>query len=273
MNRLTLRCLLALFTLATARAAESGISREPDQEAFAHAAAASRWQNVFEDAGTGDWRQHWFLDGEIGTVKNTPQGMELRSGPEVGNDAHHMVLWTQASFAGDVRIEYDFTRLDSSKDGVNIIYLQGTGSGQGPYHEDITRWSELRRIPSMRHYFDHLNTYHISYSVGYPGSEYTRARRYLPEAKGLEGTAILPDYGRTDLFQPGVLHRMTIIKRGQSLFMRVATDERAEYFAWHNTRLPPITSGRIGFRQMFTKAGRYANIRIGTAPAGAGAVR
>lgn len=273
MNRLTRHCLLALFSVLSARAAESVIPREADQQAFVHAASASPWQNVFEDAGTGDWRQQWFLDGEVGTVKNTPQGMELRSGPEAGNDAHHMVLWTQASFAGDVQIEYDFTRLDSSKDGVNIIYIQATGSGQEPYREDIAVWSELRRIPRMKHYFDHLNTYHISYSVGYPGSEYTRARRYLPEGKGLDGTAILPDYGRTDLFQPGVLHRMTIIKRGQALFMRVATNERTEYFAWRNTLLPPITSGRIGFRQMFTKAGRYANIRIGTAPTGAAAVR
>lgn len=273
MNRLTLPCLLAFILIDTARAAESGSSREGDQQAFARADAASAWQNVFHDAGTGDWRQQWFLDGEIGTVKNTPLGMELRSGPEAKNDAHHMVLWTQASFAGDVKIEYDFTRIDSSKDGVNIIYIQATGSGQGPYHEDIAAWSELRRVPRMKHYFDHLNTYHISYSVGYPGSEYTRARRYVPEGKGLDGTAILPDYGRTELFQPGVLHRMTIIKRGQALFMRVATNERTEYFAWRNTQLAPITSGRIGFRQMFTKAGRYANIRVGTAPAGAAGAR
>jgi hypothetical protein len=272
MNRLTFAGLLAIISLVTTGAAESGRSRDTDQQSFERAAAA-RWQDVFHDDGTGDWRHQWFLDGEVGTVKNTPQGMELRSGPEAGNDAHHMVLWTRTSFEGDVKIEYTFTRLDTSKDGVNIIYLQATGSGQGAYREDITAWSELRRIPRMKHYFDHMNTYHISYSVGYPGSEYTRARRYLPEGKGLEGTEISPDYGQTDLFQLGVPHRMTIIKRGQALYLRVATRTRTDYFSWQNTRLPPIASGRIGFRQMFTKAGRYTNVRIGTAPAREAALR
>ena len=257
-------CLLAV-SLLVCGTTESNAQPSADQQAFDHVAAAD-WREVFHDPGTGDWRERWFLDGEVGTVQNTPTGMELTSGPEAGNDAHHMVLWTKAAFAGDIRIEYEFTRLDSSKDGVNILYLQATGSGAGPYHADIAAWSDLRRVPAMKHYFDHMNTYHISYSVSFPGSEYTRARRYLPEGKGLDGTALAPDYGRSDLFQPGVPHRMALVKRGQTLFLRVENPVSTHYFSWENTRLPPITSGRIGLRQMFTKAGRYAHFRIWTAP-------
>jgi hypothetical protein len=260
---LILLLLVAAGLLATAGASESRNSRAADQRAFEQAARAG-WVEAFHDPGTGNWETQWFLDGEVGKVKNTTRGMELISGPEAGNHAHHMVLWTKPSFSGDVMIEYDFTRLDSSKDGVNIIYIQATGSGVGPHQADIFAWKERRRIPAMSQYFDHMHAYHISYSVGFPGSDYTRARRYMPEGKGLNGTEIPFDYGKTDLFQPGALHRMTVIKRGQALFLRVTTDGRSEYFTWENKHLPPITTGRVGFRQMFTKAGRYANVRIST---------
>ncbi len=257
-------CLLTVSLFLTACTPESNSQRNADQSAFDQAVAGD-WQEVFTDPGSGDWREQWFLDGEVGSVKNTSKGMELTSGPEAGNDAHHMVLWTKAAFEGDVRIEYEFTRLDSSKDGVNILYIQATGSGAGPYHADIAAWSELRRVPAMKLYFNHMNTYHISYSVGFPGNEYTRARRYLPEGKGLDGTDIAPDYGQSDLFKPGILHRMALIKRGQALFLRVENPDGTHSFAWRNTQFPPITAGRVGLRQMFTKAGRYANFRIWTA--------
>jgi hypothetical protein len=255
--------VLAISLLVTSCATASKAPGNADQQAFDLASAAD-WQEVFHDPGTGDWRERWFLDGEVGTVKNTPKGMELTSGPEARNDAHHMVLWTKAAFTGDLRIDYEFTRLDSSKDGVNILYIQATGSGAGPYHADIATWSELRRIPAMKQYFNHMNTYHISYSVGFPGNEYVRARRYLPEGKGLNGSEITPDYGRSDLFEPGVPHRLTLVKRGQTLFLRVQNPGGAHYFTWRNTQFPPITAGRVGLRQMFTKAGRYADFRIWT---------
>ena len=232
-----------------------------DQAAFKQA-SEGHWQEVFNDPCTSDWNQKWFLDGEVATVQNTPQGMALTSGPEFMNDSHHMVLWTRDVFQGDIKIEYDFTRLDSSKDGVNIIYIQATGSGKEPFVEDIAQWSNLRTVPAMDMYYNHMNTYHISYSVGLPGSEYIRARRYIPEATGLDGTDIPPDYGKTDLFKPGVLHRMTLIKRGQTLSMQVQSPEKTEFYHWKNDRFPPITSGRIGLRQMFTKSGLYSNFRV-----------
>ena len=67
-----------------------------------------KWKEVFSDEYTKDWKQKWFLDGEIGTVKTGKNGMTLTGGPEYKNDAHHMVLWTKESFKGDLKIEYDY---------------------------------------------------------------------------------------------------------------------------------------------------------------------
>jgi hypothetical protein len=87
---------------------------EPDQDsagrtAFQQADQRS-WSEVFADDGTGSWKEKWFLDGEVGTVTSSPEGMTLTAGPESRNDAHHMVLWTKQEFAGDLKIEYDYTR-------------------------------------------------------------------------------------------------------------------------------------------------------------------
>lgn len=220
------------------------------------------WRAVFEDPGTADWREKWFLDGEVATVENTPQGMEMTSGPESRNDAHHGVLWTKRSFEGDVKIEYDFTRLDSAREGVNILYVQATGSGEGPYAEDIAAWAELRKVPAMKMYYDHMHACHISYAVGYPGSEYVRLRRYKPEAAGLKGTEILPDYGKSDLFQTGTPYHMTLIKSGQEIFLRVCGGGSDVIHHWKNETSDPIVKGRIGLRQMWGKHSRYANFRV-----------
>ena len=158
-----------------------------DKAAYEQAAAGD-WQEVFSDPCTGDWRKQWFLDGEVGTVTTGPEGMTLTAGPEFKNDAHHMVLWTKESFEGDLKIEYDYTRIDNETRCVNILYIQATGSGKGPYARDISQWNELRKVPAMATYFDHMHTYHISYAA-FPNSgenrvSYIRARRYLPEARG-----------------------------------------------------------------------------------------
>jgi hypothetical protein len=177
-----------------------------DRAAFEQAAGGA-WREVFSDSCTGDWKQRWFLDGEIGTVKTGPEGMELIAGPEFKNDAHHMVLWTKDSFEGDLKIEYDYTRLDDETRCVTILYIQATGSGEGEYHKDIAKWSELRRVPAMATYFNHMHTYHISYAA-FPNdadtTSYVRARRYMPERSGLKGTDLEPDYFPTGLFETGV---------------------------------------------------------------------
>ncbi len=256
--------VLCLPTWAT-EDQEPGATSPDSRTQFAQLAEAD-WQEVLNDPGTTDWRKHWFLDGEIGTVTNTPKGMELRAGPEFKNDAHHMVLWTKDEFAGDLKIEYEYTRLDAATRCVTIIYVQATGSGAGPHSTDILDWDELRKVPSMKTYFNHMNTYHISYAA-YPNAndeteDYIRARRYMPEAKGLKGTDLMPDYFRTGLFAPGVPHKITVIKHGQELFMLVRNDEKQMLCHWKNEAFPPIVEGRIGLRHMYTRSARYRDFRV-----------
>ncbi len=191
--------LLAAYVTAD----EPMLNPVADKAAFEKVAAGAVWAEVFSDTCTADWKDKWFLDGEVGTVTNSPDGMTLTAGPEFKNDAHHMVLWTKDSFAGDLKIEYDYTRLDEAPNCVTILYIQATGSGQGPYAKDITKWSGLRKVPAMRMYYDHMNTYHISYAAN-PGTEkaYVRGRRYMPEKQGLKGTNLKPDYATPELSPP-----------------------------------------------------------------------
>ena len=263
---------LLILALPSMNAVDPASTNPPslpaDQEAVLkkrfEALEKESWTLRLVDPGSGDWKSRWFLDGEASTLTNTPGGMELISGAESLGDAGHCVLWTKESFRRDLRVEYDFTRLDSSEQGVDIIYLQATGSGKAPYTEDILDWAGLRKVPSMKLYFDHMNTYSVSYAVGMPGSEYIRLRRYQPEAKGLEGTEVPPAFGRTDLFGQGLLHRMTFIKHGQEIFLRVKAGDREGFYHWKNDHLPPLDSGRVGLRQMAGKKGLYGNFRIST---------
>ena len=265
-------CLGVIFSCASwSTAQEEGQEKSVDsreiQKEFARLLDAN-WKTVLRDPCTDDWKKLWFLDGQVGTVKNTPQGMELKAGPEFRNDAHHMVLWTRKAFEGDLKIEYEYTRLDSETRCVNILYVQATGSGSGPHAKDISQWNQLRSVPAMRMYFNHMNTYHISYAA-YPNKDdqnedYIRARRYMPESKGLNGTDLAPDYFKTGLFQTGVPHKITVIKHGQVLFMHVKNDQTEKICCWKNDSLPPIIEGRIGLRHMFTRSARYRDFHVAT---------
>ena len=222
------------------------------------------WNTVLEDEGTGDWHAHWFLDGRNASISHSPSGMDFHAGPTFGNDADHAVLWTHEEFEGDMRIEYEFTRLDNAHRCVNILYLQATGSGDEPYATDITKWNHLREVPAMREYFGHMHTYHVSYAAFGNTDEvtpgYIRARRYM--ANELDGTEISPDYDPGDFFATGVPHRLTCIKSGDHIYFRVKNEQRELLCHWHNTEFPSIVRGRIGLRQMFTRASRYRDIRI-----------
>jgi hypothetical protein len=249
-------------------AAEAQIPKpDPERDKAAYEqAAAGDWQEVFSDPCTGDWRKQWFLDGEVGTVTTGPQGMTLTAGHEFKNDAHHMVLWTKQSFEGDLKIEYEYTRSDNETRCVNILYIQATGSGKGPYARDISQWNELRKVPAMETYFNHMHAYHLSYAA-FPNSgenrvSYLRARRYTPEASGLKGTELVPDYDPQGFFAEGVKHQITVIKKDRDLFLRVENPDRVGHYHFRNPRLPAITEGRVGLRHMFTRSARYRNFRI-----------
>lgn len=223
------------------------------------------WQECFFDSCTDDWTKHWFLDGSKARLSNSGKGMDFFAGSADDVDSCNAVLWTKQEFQGDLKIEYEYTRLDNAVRGVNIIYVQASGSGQGPYKHDILQWAALRTDPAMYFYFDHMNTYHISYAAFEGGMEndYIRARRYIPETeKGLKGTELINEYHRTGLFRTGVPHKFLIVKRGNNLSMHIRNEEKELYCEWENKFLPPIYQGRIGLRHMCMRGARYKNFRI-----------
>ena len=228
----------------------------------------AEWKETFFDPGTKDWKLNWHLDGLKATVNNNSKGMDFKAGPTYRDDSCHAVLWTKKIFEGDIKIEYEYTKLDTFTRAVTIIYLLATGCQEGPFEKDIFRWNHLRVKPSMRTYFNNMNTYHISYaafpmnSQG-PDDDYIRARRYMPLAKnGLDGTALEPDYFKTGLFKNGIHYKITIIRKANDLFMNVNGDGKDMLCYWKTDSHPPIIEGRIGLRHMFTRAARYRDFRV-----------
>lgn len=133
MKNLT-KCATLLATLVFPSSALSGgrASDPAEDKAAFEQAAARGWKEVFSDPCTGDWKRKWHLDGEVGTVTNHAEGMDLTDGPEFKNESHHVVLWTKDSFTGDVKIQYDITRLDEAAQGaIILIYIQAPDSGVG----------------------------------------------------------------------------------------------------------------------------------------------
>ena len=244
---------------------EKNVQQFSEADAF-EKANNSLWKTSFEDDCTQSWQERWFLDGEVASVSNDENGMQLTAGPKFKNDAHHMVLWTKESFEGDVKIEYDFTRLDFESRCVNILYIQASGSGEGQFKKDIAEWNTLREVPAMRMYFDHMNAYHISYAAfpnkGDERKSYIRARRYMPHLTGLEGSDLKPDYYPDGLFAPGDPHKITVIKKERDIFMRVVNSEQTYYCHFTNPDLPVIEEGRIGLRLMYMRSSRFTNFKI-----------
>jgi len=141
----------------------------------------SNWENVFAANPSDDWQTQWHLDGARAKASGTPTDLVFESGSVEDGDAGHAVLWTRETFNGDLRIEYDYTRLDANVDhtSVCLLYVHATGIGAAPFDADILAWSELRTVPSMHLYFNHMNLYHISYAcTGGADFNYVRARRY-----------------------------------------------------------------------------------------------
>lgn len=226
------------------------------------------WQLCFTDDLAKDWRENWFLDGTNACITQSDAGMDFWAGPRAGDDACHAVLWTKLSFTGDIKVEYEYTRLDQALRFVNIIYIQASGSGSPDYPSDIAVWSKMRSIPAMRMYFDHMHTYHISYAAygmknDDPDNDYIRARRYLPEThKGLADTDLHPDYFKTRLFATGVKHKITIVKTARELVMNIQNPEKEMRCRWDTSSFPAVTEGRIGLRHMYTRGARYRNFRV-----------
>jgi len=226
------------------------------------------WKEVFFDSGTKDWKALWFLDGQRASIKNMEDGMLYSAGPIERDNASHAVLWTQQVFQGDLKIEFDFTRMDDITKYVNIIYIQATGKGTGEYVEDITAWSHLRIIPYMSVYFNNMNLWHVSYAA-YGNDDapdkvdYLRARRYpVLTGKKFSDTKVGTSYENSGLFEPGKKYHMTFVKKDKQLHLRVEGMGQTKYFNWDFSAHPEISTGRIGLRHMWTRCSKYANFSV-----------
>ncbi|MBC2604403.1 hypothetical protein [Puniceicoccus vermicola] len=236
-------------------------------------ARGENWTEVMRFSGREPWQDHWFLDGHKATLKNLPNGLFYSAGPIARDNASHAVLWTQQSFQGDLKLEFDYTRMDTVDHYVNLIYLFATGTGEAPYVEDISQWNDLRQIPYMKMYFDHMNLLHISFAAfdndpeATKESAYIRARRYPRSLAGgdFSKMEIEPDYSAVGLFEPGITHHITVIKRGEELLMQVQNPTESRFFRWDLSQTPNLNEGRIGLRHMNQRAAIYRNISISQA--------
>jgi hypothetical protein len=225
------------------------------------------WQVVFSDPGVGDWQEHWFVDGLKATVKYDEGGMVFSSGPVPMEQASHAVLWTKQSFEGDIRIEYDYTRLDSMTQApsVNILYIQATGLGTEASPTDIHLSTAKREVPWMKSYYLNMNALHISYATTGPKrAKYVAARRYpaTDQDSFMRGTMVQPVYENVDLFKPGETYHITLLKERNRLTFTAQREGKTHQFEWDTSAFPPVTKGRIGFRHMWARSSRYQNIRV-----------
>lgn len=238
--------------------------RKNDKE-FQQLNDCDNWKLAFSYSGSEDWKDNWFLDGELANITNSDEGMYFKAGPEDKNDAHHAVLWTKESFEGDIKIEFDYTKTDSMQKNVTILYIQATGTGEVPYETDITEWNEIRKIPSMRTYFNNMNTLHISYAAFDPtGKEYVRARRYpVTKEVTFKDMMLAPSYDNLkELFIENIKFHITVIKTKELLFFKVDSENKSHIFEWDLTQKDPIVEGNIGLRHMFTRSALYKDFEI-----------
>ncbi len=231
------------------------------------AASGTEWRLAFQDDGCGAWEQNWFLEGAMAWVTNGTDGMTFSAGPVPNENTSHAVLWTRQGFKGDVKVEYDYTRIDDHLDvgAVNILYIQATGLGSEEWPTDIFLSTEKRGEPWMKSYFLHMNALHISYSCSGPDrADYVSARRYPAKdtASFQTETQILPVYEDIHLFEPGKTYHIVAVKQGSQLSFSAECDGQVNRFEWDTSAFPPVTEGRIGFRHMWTRCSRYRNIKV-----------
>lgn len=229
--------------------------------------ASNDWKLVFSDSESSDWQKNWFLEGAKATVTNSDTGMVFAAGPVPKEQASHAVLWTKQSFEGNIKIEYDYTRLDSmtNETAVNILYIQATGLGTEDSPTDIFLSTRSREVPWMKSYFLNMNALHISYSATGPGpARYVSARRY--PAKTIkdfqQGTQIQPIYENIDLFKPGETYHITAVKEGNRLTFTAERNGVTQKFEWDASAFPPVNEGRIGLRHMWARSSRYQNLKV-----------
>ncbi len=265
-NSLKSACALSLVAMLTL----SSCGSQSESLAYEDVKNSAAWELQFEDPCTGNWQEGWFLDGEIATVENSELGMNFTAGEEFGNDAHHAVLWTDKTFQGDVKVEFDYTRTEEQTINVNIIYIQAQGIGTEEYPKDIKTWNDKRTIPKMSIYYECMDPLHISFAAfpmvnEDPNNDYIRARKYpVSETITFDDMEVPPSYDGIGLFKPWITYKVTVIKTDHRLYMQVVGDDQDKCYEWDLTEKAKLEDGRIGLRHMYTRAARYKDFKVYT---------
>ena len=242
---------------------------ETEMKATYQDLAEQHWQLRLDDPGDGDWNEHWTIDGECCEITNSSDGMEFKSGPDAGNNAHHGVLWTKQSFDGDMKVDFEFTRLDTINRYVCILYFHANGIGEGEYHKDIHSWSALRTEPWMKTYFEKMDMLHLSFAA-YGNNDdtpddYLRVRRYPVRGdRSFSQIEVEGTVHNTGLFLPEKTYKMSMVKTLDTLALWIDGDGQSLYHCWDISKVDPTESGPFGIRQMWQKHSRYKNIKIYT---------
>jgi len=243
-------------------------AQEKDQTEFDQLNASKAWNLQLSDPCTENWQDNWFMDGKLAKVENSEKGMNFIAGPVNRDDAHHAVLWTKKSFKDDIKMEFNYTRTDSQLVNVNILYIQAAGIGTAPYDKDISKWDELREIPTMSIYYNYMNPLHISFAAfpmvnNDPADDYIRVRKYpITNDRTFDETEIPPAFFKTGLFLPDVTYKITMIKTISKLFFQVKGEGVEKLFSWELKEGQSPKEGRIGLRHMYTRSAQYRNIKV-----------
>ena len=65
-------------------------------------------------------------------------------------------MWTKESFAGDIRLDYEYTKTDDATEAVTILYLQATGSGAKGDLRGTSHDERQERFPGVPEWFQSL---------------------------------------------------------------------------------------------------------------------
>lgn len=230
-------------------------------------------QVLFADDMSGDWQDHWFVDGRKAVLAPREGGLYFAAGTVTkaqdrqAYHAHHAVLWTRQQFDGDIRISFECKRVDDSDYGNVLIYIQAQGIGTAPYEKDIYAWRELRDVPAMDKYFNGMSLLSISLRnrlrcKRYPWNDLERDLSFNPLIEPMQDWHGLA----RDRW-----YRFEIEKRLHLLTFRSYDRDSGQLLTdctWHTTQNPQqqlprlIEKGRIGIRQMSTKQCIYRNFVV-----------
>jgi hypothetical protein len=259
--------LLSLLIVSLVSCSKIDTQQQNNFEVLSNLAA---WKLKLFDKGTSNWQKNWFKDGLISTVKQSENGMNLIAGSANRDDAHHTVLWTKASFEGDIKIEYNYTRTDTQIINVNILYIQAQGLGIANFDKDISQWNSFREVPTMSTYYNYMTPLHISYAAfpmvnDDPENDYLRVRKYpITNDKTFHQTEVEPTYFNTGLFLPNVTYKVTVIKTKSILHLNVEGGGENKLYSWPLSKDQSPQEGRVGLRHMYTRSAQYSDFSVYT---------